>query len=75
MGFLVSPSPSDNACNVPHRRALGLNNTTSRANQLTDIWHATIGAYNTYRPSNGLVHSRLHSVSKEWCLFDTPDKV
>ena len=57
MGFLTSPSPSDNACNVPHRRALGLNNTTSRANQLTDIWHATTGTYNTYRPSDSLVQA------------------
>jgi len=36
MGFLVSPLPTDNVCDVPHRRALGLNSITSRANYLTD---------------------------------------
>ncbi|KAF5844369.1 hypothetical protein GGP41_004492 [Bipolaris sorokiniana] len=44
MGSLASPSPSDNICKVPHRRAFELNGIISHANHLTDSWHATIGA-------------------------------
>jgi hypothetical protein len=36
MGFLVSPSPTDNVCDVPHRRALGPNSIISHANLFTD---------------------------------------
>ncbi|KAK7177853.1 hypothetical protein PSPO01_16096 [Paraphaeosphaeria sporulosa] len=51
MGFLVSPSPTDNVCDVPHRRALGLNGITSHTNHLTYTRHATIGAtqYSSHR--------------------------
>jgi hypothetical protein len=47
MGFLVSPSPTDNVCDVPHRRTLGLNSIISYANLFTDTRHATIGATTT----------------------------
>jgi len=70
-GFLVSPSPTDNVCNVPHRRAFGLNGITSHANLFTDTRHATIGATHTYRSPDSLVHCRPHPVSKAWCPFDT----
>jgi len=43
MGLLVSPSPADHVCDVPYRRALGLNGITSHTNHLTDTRHATIG--------------------------------
>ena len=44
MGFPVGPSPTDNVCNVPHRRTINSNGIISRMNRLTDIRHATIGA-------------------------------
>ncbi|KAH8621950.1 hypothetical protein IG631_23345 [Alternaria alternata] len=36
MGFLVSLLLTDNVCDVPHRRSLGLNSITSHANPFTD---------------------------------------
>jgi DMSO/TMAO reductase YedYZ heme-binding membrane subunit len=75
MGFLVSPSPTDNVCDVPHRRALGLNGITFYTNHLTDTRHATIGATQYCRLTDSLVHCRPYPVSKEWCPLDTPDKV
>ncbi|KAF2844386.1 hypothetical protein T440DRAFT_327749 [Plenodomus tracheiphilus IPT5] len=36
MGFLASPSPFDNVCDVPHRRALRLNSIIPHANLFTD---------------------------------------
>ncbi|ENI00823.1 hypothetical protein COCC4DRAFT_149287, partial [Bipolaris maydis ATCC 48331] len=74
MGFLASPSPSDNVCNVPHRRALELNGIISHANYLTDTWYATIGAtihlQITRQPRPLSPH-----VLKDWSPFDIPDKV
>jgi hypothetical protein len=75
MGFLVSPSLSDNACNVPHRRALALNSITSRANQLADTRHATIGATTYLQIIRQPRPLSPYLVLKEWCPFDTPDKV
>jgi hypothetical protein len=74
MGFLASLSPSDKVCDVPRRRALGLNSIISHANILTETRHATIGA-TTYL--HIIRQPRLLSphVLKEWSPFDTPDKV
>jgi hypothetical protein len=36
MGFLSCPLPTDNVCDVPHRRDLGLNSIISYANRFTD---------------------------------------
>jgi len=74
MGFLVSPSPTDNVCDVPHRRALGLNGITSHTNHLTDTRHATIGATQYCRLSDSLVHCRPYPVSKEWCPSTHPTR-
>jgi hypothetical protein len=43
MGFLSCPSPTDNVCDVPHRRALRLNSIISHTNRFTDTRYATIG--------------------------------
>jgi hypothetical protein len=74
MGFLASLSPTDNVCDVPHRRAFGLNGITSHANILTDTRHATIGA-NTYLQIIRQPCPLSPHVLREWCPFDTSDKV
>lgn len=68
MGFLASLSPSDNLCNIPHRRALELNGIISHANYLTDTRYATIGATTT---ASSTVAPRVEGLVP----FDTPDKV
>ena len=73
-GLPVSPSPTNNVCNVPHRRALRLNGITSHANILTDTRHATIGA-NTYLQIIRQPCPLSPHVLREWCPFDTSDKV
>jgi hypothetical protein len=74
MGSLASPSPSDNVCNVPHRRALELNGIISHANYLTDTRHAAIGATTCLQITRQPCPLSLH-VLKDWSPFDTPDKV
>jgi hypothetical protein len=75
MGFLVSLSPTDNACDVPHRRAFGLNGITSHANILTDTRHATIIGANTNLQITRQPRPLSLHVLREWCPFDTSDKV
>ncbi|KAF1924627.1 uncharacterized protein M421DRAFT_278242 [Didymella exigua CBS 183.55] len=65
MGFLASPSSSDNVCNVPHRRALGLNSITSRANHLTDIPACYYRCHNTltdHQTASSTVAPRVEGV-------------
>ena len=76
MGFLASPSPTDNVCDVPHRRALELNSITSRANYLTDTpacYHRCHNILTDHQTASSTVAP--NPVSKEWCPLDTPDKV
>jgi hypothetical protein len=75
MGFLVSPSLSDNVCNVPHRRALGLNSITSHTDHVTDARHAIIGATTYLQIIRQPRPLSPHPLSKEWCPLDTPEKV
>ena len=49
MGFLAGPSPTDNVCNVPHRRVLGPNGIISHANRLTDNPACYVRCHNTLR--------------------------
>jgi hypothetical protein len=74
MGFLVSPSLTDNVYDVPQQRAFGLNGITSHANILTDTRHATIGANTYLRITRQPRPLSLHML-REWYPFDTSDKV
>ncbi|KAJ6276467.1 hypothetical protein J3E71DRAFT_357460 [Bipolaris maydis] len=55
MGFLASPSPSDNVCNVPHGRALELNGIISHANYLTDTRHAIVISDCSFTPAGSII--------------------
>ncbi|KAF1922515.1 uncharacterized protein M421DRAFT_355399 [Didymella exigua CBS 183.55] len=65
MGFLASPSPSDKVCNVPHRRALGLNSITSHANHFTDIpacYHRCHNTLTDHQTASSTVAPRVEGV-------------
>lgn len=71
MGFLVSPSPTDKVCDVPHRRALGPNGITSHANLFTDTpacYHRCHKILTDHQTALSTVAPTV--ASKDWPPFD-----